>query len=50
LISGASQRFPVFASQSAVAVKTAQLFADANHEKERYRADSRYLQDEVTTV
>ena len=33
-----------------LAESRAQLFADANHEKERYRADSRYLQDEVTTV
>ena len=42
-------RLPLFASQAAVAVKTAQLFAEANRQKDRYRADSRYLQEELKT-
>lgn len=40
-------RLPIFASQAAVAVKTAQLFAETNRLKNRYRADARYLQEEL---
>ena len=40
-------RLPIFSSQAAVAVKTAQLFAETTREKDRYHEDSRYLREEI---